>query len=118
MFVNIGPRGSENFKRCSTYRSQPNVLKLFLEFLANGPRKATFEILKILKIKIYNDYFFVFVNMEPNGSEIFKTLLLLQIATCPEFTPNSSHKTTFGIFEILSFRFLTISFSKISNLPL
>ncbi len=28
------------------------------------------------------------------------------------FPPNSAHKTAFGIFEILSFRFLTIFFRK------
>ncbi len=39
----------------------------------------------------FNIFVFVFVNMGPNGSENFKTLLLLQIApqsfqTCPEFS--------------------------------
>ena len=59
--------------------------------------------------------FFVYVNMGPNGRDNFKTLLLLQIAaksfeTCSEFSRNGPHKTTSGIFEILSFQFLTIFF--------
>ncbi len=69
-------------------------------------------------ILIFLRIFFVFVNMGPYGSENFKMLLLLQIAaksfeTCPEFSPNGPHKNWFGIFEILSFRFLMIFFSKI-----
>ncbi len=53
--------------------------------------------------------------MGPNGSENFKTLLLLQIAaksfeTCPEVSSQWSSQITFGIFEILSFRFLMIFF--------
>ena len=53
--------------------------------------------------------FFVFINMGPYGSENFKTLLLLQIAAEIQlylnFLPNGPHKSMFGIFEILSFRF-------------
>ncbi len=51
--------------------------------------------------------FIVFVNIGPYGSADFKTLLLLQIAAESfqtfflNFLPNGSHKTTFGIFEIL-----------------
>ncbi len=46
--------------------------------------------------------------MGPNGSENFKTLLLLQIAAKSfelvlNFPPNGPHKSMFGIFEILSF---------------
>ena len=53
--------------------------------------------------------------MGPNGSENFKALLLLQIATkrlktVLNFPPNGPPKNTFVIFEILSFRFLTIVF--------
>ncbi len=32
--------------------------------------------------------------------------------------PNGAHKTTFGVFENLSFSFLTIFFWKIANSPL
>ncbi len=54
--------------------------------------------------------------MAPNGSENFLTPLLLQMAgkrffklvlNCPS---SFSHKTTFGIFEILNFLFLTLFF--------
>ena len=53
--------------------------------------------------------------MGPYGSENFKVLLLLQIAgksfqTFPEFSPNGSHKTLFGIFGILSHQFVMIFF--------
>ncbi len=59
--------------------------------------------------------FFVFVNMVPHGSENFKTLLLPHITsksflTSPNFPSNGPHKTTFGIFENVSFPFLTIFF--------
>ncbi len=57
--------------------------------------------------------------MEPSGSENFKTLLLLQIATKAfkfilNLPPNGPPKTTLGVFEILNFefRFLTICFQK------
>ncbi len=51
--------------------------------------------------------------MGPYGSENYKTLLLLQTAAesfqaFPEFSPNSPHKTTFGIFEILKIEFVRI----------
>ena len=62
--------------------------------------------------------------MGPYGSETF------QRATLPtnhsqlkvfklvfNFPPNVPHKTMLGIFDILNFQFLTICFSKISNLP-
>ena len=58
---------------------------------------------------------FVFANMGPNGSENFKTLLPLnsqQKVFKLVNSPNGPHKTTFGIFEILSFRFLMNSFRK------
>ncbi len=54
----------------------------------------------------------MFVNMEPNGSENFKTLLLLQVAAkrfqTSEFASKySPHKTTLGRVEILSIRFFS-----------
>ncbi len=95
----------------SSYKSQSKVFKLFLNFLPNGPHKTTFGMLKIENLT----NFIRFVNMGPYGSENFKTLLLLQITTqsfltSPEFPPSGRHKTPFGIFEILSFRFLTFFF--------
>ena len=70
--------------------------------------------------------------MGPNRSKNFKTLLLLQIAAVLKlflnFPPNGPQKTTFEIFEILSFRFLrnvfffengkftTVAYGEIKNL--
>ncbi len=66
----MGPCGSQFLK--------PFAYKSF--FLPNGPHKTAFGT-EILKIKILTIFWFVFVNMEPNRSQKFKTLLLLQIAT-------------------------------------
>ena len=63
-----------------TNRSRKFSSKNFLNFLLNGPDKTTLEIFEIFKIEILTIFFFVFVNMGPNGSENFQTLLLLQIA--------------------------------------
>ncbi len=73
--------------------------------------------LNFWKLKFYQ-ILFVFVNMGPNGSENFKTLLLLQIAAESfqiflNFLANGHNKTMFGIFEIWNFRFLTIFFRKL-----
>ncbi len=102
-------------KRYSSYKSHPEVIKLFLKFLPNGPHKTAFGSFEILKIEILMILFFVFANMGPNGSENFKTLLLQSATesfqTFPEFS-SGPHKPTFGIFEILSLRFFTIFFRK------
>ncbi len=45
------PMGATVSKRYS-YKSQPKVFKLFLNFLCNGPHKTTFGMLEILKIEI------------------------------------------------------------------
>ncbi len=109
--------GAKISKHYSSSKSQPNVFKLLLNFLPNGPHKTVFGIFEILKIEILNVFFFIFVNMGPSRSKNFKTLLLLQIAaknfeTCSEFATNGPHKTMWGIFGILSFPFLTILFRK------
>ncbi len=55
-----GPMGAKISKRYSSYKSQPKVLKLLLNFLPNGPHKSTvgiFEILKIEILVIFNDFF-------------------------------------------------------------
>ncbi len=64
-------------KRYSSYKSQPKVFKLFLNFLPKGPHKTMFGIFEILKIEILT-FVFVFLNMRPYGSKHFKALLLLQ----------------------------------------
>ena len=40
--------GANISKRYSSYKSQPKVFKLFLNFLPNGPHKTTFGIFEIL----------------------------------------------------------------------
>ncbi len=60
------------------------------------------------------DLFFVNVNMGPNDSKNFKTLLLLQITATffklvLHFPSDGSRKTTLGISLIFSFRFVVFS---------
>ncbi len=43
-------------KRYSSYKSQPKFIKLFLNFLPNGPHKTMFGIFEILKIEILTDF--------------------------------------------------------------
>ncbi len=75
---------------------------------------GTFEILKIKILMI----FFTFINMGPKRSKSFKVLVFLQVSakglqTCPDFSPNGAHKTTFlGIFEIFTVRFKQFFFQK------
>ncbi len=66
--------GAKHSKRYSSYKSQPKVFKLFLNFLPNSPHKTTVGIFEILII-----FFFGFPNTGLYGSQNFKTLLLPQI---------------------------------------
>ena len=79
VFINMGPNGVKISERYS-YKSQPNVFKIILNFLPNGPHKTSFGNFEIFKIEILMIFFFVFLNMWPYGSQDFKTLFLLQIA--------------------------------------
>ena len=103
-----------------SYELQTKVFKLFLNFLPNGPHKTMFGIFENWN---FNEFYQFSLKWDPMGENIskryssyksqpkvFKLLL--------NFPPNGPHKAMFGIFEILSFRFLTIFFSEISNLPL
>ncbi len=49
--------GAKISKRYSSYKSQPNVFKLFLNFPPHGPHKSTFGIFEILKIEILMNFF-------------------------------------------------------------
>ncbi len=49
------PRGATISKRYS-YKWQPKVFKLFLNFLPNDPHKTTFGIFEILKIEILTNF--------------------------------------------------------------
>ncbi len=79
VFVNMGPYGTKNFTTLLLLQIAAESFQAFPYFLPNGPHKNTFGIFDILKIENLTNLF-VFVNMGPNGSENFKTLLLLQIA--------------------------------------
>ncbi len=41
LFVNMGPYGSQNFKRYSSLKSVLNLFNFFLKFLLSGPHKST-----------------------------------------------------------------------------
>ncbi len=109
----MGPYGSKNFYYYYSYKSQPKVFELLLNFLPNDPMFGIFE---ILKIEILTIFFFAFVTVGPKGVKILKRYsyksrpkvfkLLLN------FPPNGPHKPTLRIFEIFSYRFLAIFFRK------
>ena len=111
VFVYIGPHGSENSKRYYSYKSQPKVFKLFLNFLPNGPHKNyvwDFDILKLfysvsltwdsMGEKISN------VTPPTNRSQTFWNWSW-------NFLPMAS-QNYFWDFESLSFWSLTIFFRK------
>ena len=110
VFVNMGANGSENFKtRYSSYKSQPKVFKLFLNFLPNGPHKTTFGIFENWN---FNEFYSFSLTWDPMGAKISKRYSsykpqpnVLKLAL--NFPPNGPHIITFGIFEILSVWFLT-----------
>ncbi len=52
VFVNMGPYGSKQIKRCSSLKSLLNIFKPFLNFLLNGPHKST--VLDFLKLWVYD----------------------------------------------------------------
>ncbi len=52
------PMGVTISKRYSSYKSQPKVFKLFLNFLPNGPPKTTFGIFENLKTEILTNFIF------------------------------------------------------------
>ena len=89
VFVKMGPYGSKS-KRYSSHKSQPKALKLFLNFLPNGPHKTTC-MFGVFVWEVKFKRFFVFFNMGPYESENFRL----------------KGKIEFGIFEILKIEFLT-----------
>ncbi len=48
--------GAKLPNRYSSYKWQPKVFKLFLNFLTNGPHKTTFGIFEILKIEMLTNF--------------------------------------------------------------
>ncbi len=76
---NMGPYGSKISKHYS-YKPQPKVFKLFLNFLLTGPITTKIGIFGLLKIEILPDFFFfsfsltwdpmvvkIVLNFPPNG---------------------------------------------------
>ena len=115
VFVNIGPYGRQNFKTLLLLQKAARSFQTFPE--VSSQRFSQNYIWDFWNFGNwnFNDFFFVFLNMGSNESDSFKTLLLLHIATkcfhtCHEFSLIGSHKTMFGIFELLRFWFLTNCF--------
>ncbi len=48
--------GAKISKRYSSYKSEPKVFKIFLNFLLDGPHKSMFGIFEILKIEILTNF--------------------------------------------------------------
>ncbi len=97
-------------KNYSSYKLHPKAFKLFLNFLPNGSHKTAFGIFENWN---FNDFFLFSLTWDPVGvknssyksqPKAFKLFL--------NFLPNGPHKTVFGIFEILSFWFVTNFFQK------
>ncbi len=97
-------------------KSQPNLWKLLLNYLLNGPQKTTVETLEIFKIQIVTIFFSFSLTWEPIGVKISKWYSYKSqpnvFRLVLNFPPN---KTTLGIFESLGFRFLTIFIGKTSD---
>ena len=58
--------------KCYSYRSQPEVFKLFLIFFPNGPDKTAIGIFEILKIEILIYFFSFSLTWNPMGVNISK----------------------------------------------
>ncbi len=54
--------GVKSSKRYSSYKSQPKVLKLFLNFRPDGPQKNTLGFWNF-EFSIFNDFFFENFNL-------------------------------------------------------
>ena len=93
-------------------KSLLTLFKLFLKFLLSCPYKSTVLDFWNFEFMIFQDLFFVFVNMGPYGSKNFKMLLLPQFTfesfkLFLKFLLSFPHKSyCFWIFEILSLRLL------------
>ena len=99
----MGPYGSENFKRYSSYKSQSKVFKLFLNFLPNGPHKIMFGIFEILKIENFNEFYSFSLTWDPMGVNISKCYSYKSQPKVSKlvlnFSPNDRHKISFGILK-------------------
>ncbi len=52
----MDPMGAKISKRYSSYKLQPEVLKLVLNFSPNGPHKTTFKRFGNFEFPIFNDF--------------------------------------------------------------
>ena len=57
IFINMGPIGVHILKRYSSYKSQPRVFKLVLNFPLNGPHKNGLGISEILSFRFLTHLF-------------------------------------------------------------
>ncbi len=54
----MGPNGSKNFETLRySYKSQPKLLKLILNFPNNGPHKITLKIFEVLSFRFLMIFF-------------------------------------------------------------
>ncbi len=118
----MGPYGSENIKTLPLLQIAAESFQTFPEFSSQWSSQKLFGIFEILKIEILT-IFILFVNVGPNGSKNYKTLLLLQIAakrleTCLEFSAQWSSRNYFWVFRNFDFLLIIIFFFKIANSPL
>ncbi len=67
------PMGDKTSKRYSSLKSLLTPFKLFLNFLLIGPHKGIVLDFWNFEFLIFHDFFFVFVHIEPYGSQKFKT---------------------------------------------
>ncbi len=94
VFVNTGRKISQRY---SSYKPHPKVFKIVLKFLSIGLHKST--VLNVFDVSLqFLTFFFVFINVGPYGTKIFRTL------------PLSNH---YSIFRNFYWIFFSIGFTKV-----
>ncbi len=116
VFVNMGPYGSENFKKLLFLQKQPKAFNLFLHFLLKGPHKIAFGIVWNFENWNFNYFFSFSLTWDPMRVKISKSYSSYKSQPKAfkfflNFLPNGPHKTTFVVFEMV-LRFLMIYFRK------
>ena len=105
-------------KRYSSYKSQLKFFKPFLNFFLMVLTKLRLGFWNFENYN-FNEFYSFMLTWDPMGAKFSKQITqILQIACYKSqanvlklvlnFPPNGPHKTSFGIFEIYSFWFLTI----------
>ncbi len=95
--------GAKISTRYSSYKSQPEVFKLFLNFLLNGPNKTTFGVFLNFEMEILTIFFSLLLTWDPMGVKISKSYSSYQcqpkyFKPVLNFPLNGPHKNTLGIF--------------------